>query len=121
MKKLIFLILITFAFTSCSNMESDAKKVCDLTSKSMQMMPEVMQLSMKAGFGDEETKKEAKSKLDELQADLEKTAKEIASIRERYDEDELKAYLDENCEATKTMNEFGDNLKGLDELVKDID
>jgi len=111
MKKLIFLIGITFAFTSCSNMESDAKKVCDLTTKSMDMMSEVIQLTMKAGFGDEETKKEAQSKLDELQADLEKNGKEIASIRGKYDENEIKAYLDENCEATKKMNEFKVNLE----------
>jgi hypothetical protein len=98
-------------------MESDANKLCDLTAKSMEMMPEVMQLSMKAGFGDEETKKEAQSKLDELQSDLEKNGKEITSIREKYDEDELKAYLDENCEAAKTLNEFGEGLKGLDKLI----
>jgi len=121
MKKLIFLILITFAFTSCSNMESDANKLCDLTANSMEMMPQVMQLSIKAGFGDEETKKEAQSKLDELQSDLEKTGKEIASIREKYDEDELKAYLVENCEALKTLNEFGEGLKGLDKLIDDLE
>ena len=118
MKKLIFLILITFAFTSCSNMESDAKKLCDLTTKSMEMMPQVMQLSMKAGFSDEETKKESQSKLDELQSDLEKTRKEIASIREKYDQNELNAYLDENCETTKKLNE---GIKVLEKLVKEID
>ena len=69
MKKLILLLFIPLVF-ACSNMESDAEKACDLTTQTMEMMPEMLQLGMKAGFGDEESKKEAQKQLDKLEADI---------------------------------------------------
>ena len=38
-------------------MKADAEKACDYATQIMEMMPQMMQLSMKAGFGDEESKK----------------------------------------------------------------
>ena len=48
-----------------SNMKSDAEKACDFTTQIMEMMPQLLELSMKAGFGDEDSKKEAQKVLDE--------------------------------------------------------
>ena len=50
-------MILIMTISSCSNMESDAEKACDLTTQTMEMMPEMLQLGMKAGFGDEESKK----------------------------------------------------------------
>ena len=66
MKKLILIALIFVAFPSCSNMESDAQKACELMTETAEILPEVMQLGMKSAFGDEESKNEAQKKLDEL-------------------------------------------------------
>ena len=57
MKKLLFLTLTCLALSSCSNMKADAEKACDYATQIMEMMPQMMQLSMKAGFGDEDSKK----------------------------------------------------------------
>ena len=112
MKKTMILLIIIFVTSSCSNMKGDAQKVCDFTTKTMEMMPEMMQLSMKAGFGDEESKKEAQNKLKDLQKDLEKLAEEVEAIKEKYDEEEFKAYLNENCEVAKKMSGFTDEFDG---------
>ena len=84
-------------------MESDAEKACDLTTQTMEMMPEMLQLGMKADYGDEESKKEAQKQLDELEADIKIMGAEIDNIKVKYDEDEFQAYLLENCEGFKKM------------------
>jgi len=113
MKKLILLLLFIPLVFSCSNMESDAEKVCDLTTLTMDAMPAMAQLSMKAGFGDEESKKEAQKQLDELEADIKIMGAEIENIKVKYDEDEFQAYLLENCEGFKKIIEMGEALQGI--------
>ena len=104
MKKLILLLFIPLVL-ACSNMESDAEKVCDLTTLTMDAMPAMAQLRMKAGFGDEESKKEAQKQLDKLEADIKLLRAVIENIKIKYDEDEFQAYLLENCEGFKKMME----------------
>ena len=99
------------------HMEYEEEKVCDLTTKTMEMMPEMVQLGMKAGFGDEESKKEAQKKLDELEADIKKMGTELDNIKGKYDEDEFQAYLLENCEAVKGMTKMGEALQGLEDEI----
>ena len=112
--KNIFLILLFIPLVfSCSNIESDAKKVCDLTTLTMDAMPAMAQLSMKAGFGDEESKKEAQKQLDELEADIKIMGAEIENIKVKYDEDEFQAYLLENCEGFKKIMEMGEALQDI--------
>ena len=81
MKKITILTIMIMTISSCSNMESDAEKVCDLTTQTMEMMPKMIQLGMKAGFGDEESKKEAQKQLDELEADIKKMGAELNNIK----------------------------------------
>ena len=94
-------------------MESDAGKVCDLTTLTIDVMPSMVQLGMKAGYGDEESKKEAQKQLDELEADIKIMGAEIDNIKVKYDEDEFQAYLLENCEGFKKMKEMGETLQGI--------
>ena len=98
-------MILIITISSCSNMESDAEKACDLTTQTMEMMPEMLQLGMKAGFGDEESKKEAQKQLDKLEADIKLLQAVIENIKIKYDEDEFQAYLLENCEGFKKMKE----------------
>ena len=44
-------------------MESDAEKVCDLTTLTIDVKPAMAQLGVKAVFGDEESKKKLKINL----------------------------------------------------------
>ena len=118
MKNLILLLFIPLVF-ACSNMESDAEKVCDLSTQTIEMIPEMAQLGMKAGFGDDESKKEAQKQLDEIEADIEKIGSEIENIRAKYDEDEFQTYLLENCEGFKELIEIGEGLQGLGDLIDD--
>ena len=37
----IFFAIILITFSSCSNMEADAEKVCDFTTQTTEMMPEI--------------------------------------------------------------------------------
>ena len=115
MKNIIFFAIACLALSSCSNMKADSEKACDFTTQIMEMMPQMMQLSFKAGFGDEDSKKEAQKELEELQASLEKMGKELESISGKYDEEEWQAYLLENCEGAKEMLEMGNALQGIDE------
>ena len=117
MKKITILMIMIITISSCSNMESDAEKVCDLTTQTMEMMPEMIQLGMKAGFGDEESKKEAQKQLDELEADIKKIGVELEIIKVKYDEDEFQAYLLENCEGLKKMTEMGEALQGIGDSI----
>ena len=98
-------MILIITISSCSNMESDAEKACDLTTQTMEMMPEMLQLGMKAGFGDEESKKEAQKQFDKLEADIKLLQAVIENIKIKYDEDEFQAYLLENCEGFKKMIE----------------
>ena len=117
MKKITILIILIITTSSCSNMESDAEKACDLTTQTMEMMPEMLQLGMKAGFGDEESKKEAQKQLDKLEADIKKIGEELENIKVKYDEDEFQAYFLENCEGAKKMKEMGEALQGLGDSI----
>ena len=57
MKNIIILAISCIILSSCSNIKSDAfEKACDFTTQIMEMMPQMMELSM-AGFGDEDSKK----------------------------------------------------------------
>ena len=116
MKNIIILAIACLALSSCSNMESDAVKACDFTTQIMEMMPQMLELSMKAGFGDEDSKEEAQKKLDELQASLEKMSEEMESIKGKYDEEEFQAYLLENCEGAKEMFEMGKALEAIGDI-----
>lgn len=115
MKNIIFFAIACLALSSCSNMKADAEKACDFTTQITEMMPQMMQLSMKAGFGDEDSKKEAQKELDELQASLEKMGEELESINGKYDEEEWQAYLLENCEGAKERFEMGKALQAIGE------
>ena len=112
MKKLILLLFIPLVF-ACSNMESDAEKVCDLTTLTIDVKPAMAQLGVKAVFGDEESKKEAQKQLDELEADIKILGAEIENIKAKYDEDEFQAYLLENCKGFKKMTEMDESLQGI--------
>jgi peptidoglycan hydrolase CwlO-like protein len=112
MKNIIIFAIACFVISSCSTMESDAEKACDITAQFMENMPQIVELSMKAGIGDEDSKKEAQKELDELQASLEKIGEELESLKGKYDEEEFQAYLLENCEALKEM---GKVVEGLEE------
>tara|TARA_B100001057_G_scaffold86947_1_gene82879 strand:+ start:1125 stop:1454 length:330 start_codon:yes stop_codon:yes gene_type:complete len=105
MKKLILLLFIPLVF-DCSNMESDAERVCNLTTLTIDVKPAMEQLAVKVGFGDEESKKEAQKQLDELEVDIKILVAEIENIKVKYDEDEFQAYLLENCEGFKKRTEM---------------
>ena len=110
-------MILIMTISSCSNMESDAEKACDLTTQTMEMMPEMLQLGMKAGFGDEESKKEAQKQIDKLEADIKKMGQELENIKVKYDEDEFQAYLLENCEGLKEMTKMGEALQGIGDSI----
>ena len=99
-------MIIIITISSCSNMESDAEKVCDLSTQTIEMIPEMAQLGMKAGFGDDESKKEAQKQLDKLEADVKLLVAVIENLKVKYDEDEFQAYLLENCEGFKKTTEI---------------
>ena len=119
MKNIIYLLLIFLVLSSCSNMQSDVDKVCTLTTKTMEMMPNVLELSMKAGFGDESSKKEAEKELEKLQAEMEQMGKEVESIKSNYDEDEFQEYFIENCDAAKKLLEMSEAFEGIGEAFED--
>lgn len=113
MKNIIILTTACLTLYSCSNMESDSEKVCNFTTQVMEMMPQMLELSMEAVFGDEDSKKEAQIKLDEIEANIEKMSEEMESIKGSYDTEEFEAYLLENCESAKLMMEMGDDLDAI--------
>ncbi len=118
MKKLILVILIFAIFSSCSNMESDAQKACELIAETAELMPEVIQLGIKSAFGDEESKKEAYKKLSQVKSKMESMALELAIINKKYDEYEFKAYLLDNCETAKNLKEMGEALEGFSDSLE---
>ena len=110
--KNIMLVSLTFlTLSSCSNMQSDIDRVCELTTQTMEMMPKVLELSMKVGFGDENSKKEAQKELDNLQLEMEQTGEVVESIKSKYNKDEFQSAFLENCEFAKKMLEMGEDLK----------
>ncbi len=118
MKKLILITLIFVAFSSCSNMESDAQKACELIAETAELMPEVIQLGLKSSFGDEESKKEAYKKLSKVKSKMESMALELAIINKKYDEYEFQAYLLDNCEIAKNLKEMGEALEGFGDSLE---
>jgi len=100
MKKLFLLLFIPIVF-ACSNMESDAEKVCDLTTLTI----DVKRSSL------------SPKQLDELEVDIKILGAEIENIKAKYDEDEFQAYLLENCEGFKKMTEMGESLQGTGDLI----
>ena len=106
-------MILIITISSCSNMESDAEKVCDLTTLTIDVKPAMAQLGVKAVFGDEESKKKAQNQLDELEADIKILGAEIENIKAKYDEDEFQAYLLENCKGFKKMTEMDESLQGI--------
>lgn len=118
MKKIITLTLMLAAFSSCSNMESDAQKVCSAMDELKETMPEMMKLSFKSALGTEESKKEATQKLDSLKKELDAMSKEMEEIQSKYDKDEFQQYLIENCESAEKMKEM---FQGLEGLTKGVD
>ena len=111
MKKLILIALIFVAFSSCSTMESDAQKACELMTETAELMPEVIQLGLKSSFGDEESKKESRKKLNKVKSKMESMALELAIINKKYNEYEFKAYLVDNCELAKNSKEMDEGLE----------
>ena len=111
MKKLILIALIFAAFSSCSTMESDAQKACELMTETAELMPEVIQLGLKASFGDEESKKESRKKLNKVKSKMESMALELAIINKKYNEHEFQAYLLDNCELAKNSKEMDEGLE----------
>ena len=100
MKKLILLLFIPLVF-ACSNIESDAEKVCDLTT----LIIDVKRSSL------------SPKQLDELEVDIKILGAEIENIKAKYDEDEFQAYLLENCEGFKKMTEMGESLQGIGDSI----
>ena len=100
MKKLILLLFIPLVF-ACSNIESDAEKVCDLTT----LIIDVKRSSL------------SPKQLDELEVDIKILGAEIENIKAKYDEDEFQAYLLDNCEGFKKMTEMGESLQGMGDSI----
>ena len=98
-------------------MESDAEKVCDLITLTIDVMPAMVELREKADYADEESKKEAQKQLDKLEADIKLLVAVIENIKVKYDEDEFQAYLLENCEGFKKMTEMGESLQGIGDSI----
>jgi len=108
MKKITLLLFVSTFLFSCSSMESDAQKACDFMTETVELMPEMMKLSMKANLGDEDSKKEAQEKLDEITLKMESYTEEMKTIKAKYDEDEFQEYLLENCEQAKNLKKMGE-------------
>ena len=113
MKKLLLIISVS-VFASCSNLQSDAEKVCELLVETEEIMPEIMQLSMQSAFGNEDAGK----KFEELQPKLDKIGKQIETISSKYNEDEFQSYLLENCEAAKGLKELGEAFEKIGEAIE---
>ena len=116
MKRLILLLFIPLVFT-CSNMESDAEKVCDLTTLTINVKPAMKELREKADYGDEESKKEAQKQLDKLEADVKLLVAVIENLKVKYDEDEFQAYLLEKCEGFKKMTEMREAQQSIGDSI----
>ena len=117
MKNIITLAIACIILSSCSNIKSDAEKACEFTTQIMEMM----ELSMKAGFGDEDSKKLAQKELEEIQASLEKMSEELEKINEKYDEEEFQSYLLENCESAKELFKMSSKAIQEIETVEEIE
>jgi len=83
-----------------------------------ELMPEVIQLGLKSAFGDEESKKEAYKKLNQVKSKMESMALELAIINKKYNEYEFQAYLLDNCETVKNLKEMGEALEGFGDSLE---
>lgn len=106
MKKITILMIMIITISSCSNMESmesDAEKLCDLTTQSREMKNKKIQLGRDIKYLNKSYKeiKEAQKQIDELEADLKKMDAEFDNIKGKYDEDEFQSYFLENCGSFK--------------------
>ena len=59
--------------------------------------------------------------LDEIQASLEKMSEELEKINEKYDEEEFRSYLLENCESAKDLFEMSSKAIQELEAVEEIE
>jgi len=115
MKKLLILPTI-FAFVSCSNIEADADKACQLMTEMTELIPEVMRLSMQSSLGSETEMKEASDELEVLEARFEDIGDDIEKISSNYNEDEFQNYLLDNCEVAQKIKDMGEAFEGLSNL-----
>ena len=115
MKKLLIFPTI-FAFVSCSNIEADADKACELMNEMTELMPQVMKLSMQSAFGTEEEMSKASNELSALEAKAEELGKQMEQLKSNHNEDEFQEYLLENCEVAKNLKDLGEAFEGLGEL-----
>jgi hypothetical protein len=114
-KKLLFIPIIC-ALVSCSSIESDAEKTCQLMTEMTELMPEVMKLSMQSALGSETEMKEASDKLTALEIKFEEIGDDIEKISSKYDEDEFQNYLLDNCEVARNIKNMGEAFEGLGNL-----
>lgn len=115
MKKLLILPVI-FAFVSCSNIDSDANRACELMSETKELMPQIMKLSMQSSFGTETEMSEASDALSALEVKFEEIANQMEELSSNYDEDEFQNYLLENCEVAKELKDMGEALESIGDL-----
>ena len=90
--KNILLALTCFAFSSCSNMESDAEKVCEYTTQSDALVEQLYNFEL------------SKWEIQKLKEKIAKLDNSNKSIRGKYDGDDKSAflaYLSENCDVFK--------------------
>ena len=113
MKRLL-LLLILIPLSSCSNLSSDAQKVCELMAETKEILPKIMEVGMQAAFGNEDSTKE----LEELQSKAEEIGVKVEAISSKYDEDEFQSYLLENCEVAKELKELGEAFEDIGESLE---
>ena len=90
-------------------MESDAQKVCSNFDKVKEMMPEMIKLRgivfLSSPTSPSSKEKAYELKLDSIHNEMEVMEKQIEEILSKYDEEEFKKHLLENCENAEKMME----------------
>jgi len=115
--KFQYLLLFTaFVMTSCSNMDADADRACELMSETKELMPQIMKLSIQSSFGTETEMSEASEALSALEVKFEEIANQMEELSSNYDEDEFQNYLLENCEVAKELKDMGEALESIGDL-----
>ncbi|MDA9356749.1 hypothetical protein N8376_00090 [Flavobacteriaceae bacterium] len=89
MKNILLFALTCFTFSSCSNMKSDAEKVCDFKTQETEMVNQLVNKLSKSNL--------ELAEINEVKASLKKMNEEIEIIMAKYDKEEFQAYLQENC------------------------
>ena len=110
------LFFIAIVATSCSNMQADAEKACDLMAETKELMPQIMKLSMQSAFGTEAEMSEASDELSALEEKFEDIGDQMEQLSSGYDKDEFQNYLLENCEVAKELKDMGEALQGIGDL-----